>query len=74
MRGPYRLWEHTHAFEPAGDGTLMRDLVRYAIPYGPAGELARRLFVHRDLERIFDFRGRAVDRVLAEAAGGAVPS
>jgi hypothetical protein len=34
----------------------MYDRVRYAIPYGPLGELAQRLFVRRDLERIFDFR------------------
>ncbi len=34
----------------------MRDTVRYALPYGPLGELARRLFVARDLEAIFDFR------------------
>lgn len=61
LRGPYGLWHHTHEFEPDGaGGTLMRDRVRYALPYGPLGEVARRLFVARDLERIFDFRERAV--------------
>jgi hypothetical protein len=38
----------------------MRDLVRYALPLGPAGRLARAVFVHRDLERIFDYRRVAV--------------
>jgi ligand-binding SRPBCC domain-containing protein len=57
VRGPYSLWEHTHEFVPDGDGGCeMRDRVRYALPYGPLGELAHRLFVRRDLERIFDFR------------------
>ena len=29
LAGPYRLWHHTHEFEPApGGGTLMRDIVR----------------------------------------------
>jgi ligand-binding SRPBCC domain-containing protein len=57
LAGPYKLWHHTHEFEPDGDaGTLMRDTVRWALPYGPAGELARRLFVARDIERIFDYR------------------
>lgn len=57
LRGPYAIWEHTHEFEPVtGGGCEMRDTVRYAIPYGPLGELAHRLFVRRDLERIFDFR------------------
>lgn len=61
VRGPYRLWEHTHTFEPDGDGTTtIRDRVRYAIPFGPFGALAHSLFVRRDLERIFDYRQQAV--------------
>src|SRR4051812_20455637 len=61
LSGPYRMWHHTHDFEPtAGGGTLMRDTVRYALPFGPLGELAHRLLVRRDLERIFDFRQEAV--------------
>jgi ligand-binding SRPBCC domain-containing protein len=61
LSGPYRLWHHTHEFLPDGaGGTLMRDTVRYALPLGPLGEAARRLFVARDLERIFDHRARAV--------------
>jgi ligand-binding SRPBCC domain-containing protein len=61
ISGPYTLWHHTHTFEPDGDGgTLMRDTVRYALPLGPLGEIAHRLFVARDLERIFDFRAQAV--------------
>jgi ligand-binding SRPBCC domain-containing protein len=61
LSGPYRMWHHTHDFEPApGGGTLMRDTVRYALPLGPLGEIAHRLLVRRDLERIFDFRESAV--------------
>ena len=61
VRGPYALWHHTHSFAPApGGGTVMRDVVRYAIGFGFAGELAHRLFVVRDLRRIFDFRAAAV--------------
>jgi ligand-binding SRPBCC domain-containing protein len=60
LRGPYRLWHHTHTFEPDGDGTLMRDRVRYALPLGPVGELAHAALVRRDLERIFAFRHAVV--------------
>ena len=61
LTGPYKLWHHTHEFAPDGEGgTIMRDTVRYALPYGPLGELARRLFVARDLDAIFDFRTRRV--------------
>ena len=57
LSGPYKLWHHTHEFVPDGEHhTLMRDTVRYALPFGPLGEIAHRLFVARDLERIFTFR------------------
>jgi ligand-binding SRPBCC domain-containing protein len=63
LRGPYRLWHHTHTFEAApGGGTLMRDRVRYALPLGPLGGAAHRLLVRRDLQRIFDHRERAIAR------------
>jgi ligand-binding SRPBCC domain-containing protein len=60
VRGPYRLWRHTHSFEDDPGGTRVRDSVSYEIPLGPLGELADRLMVRRDLARIFDYRRRAV--------------
>jgi ligand-binding SRPBCC domain-containing protein len=64
-RGPYSLWEHTHTFEEDGPGaTIIRDRVRYSIPFGPLGELAERLLVRRDLKQIFDYRRDAVAREL----------
>ena len=59
--GPYRLWHHTHEFRAHPDGgTVMTDTVRYALPYGPLGALAHGVLVRRDVERIFDYRARAV--------------
>ena len=61
IRGPYRLWHHTHDFEPDGEsGTAMRDTVRYALPLGALGTVADRVLVRRDLEAIFDFRAEKV--------------
>ena len=65
MKGPYRLWRHRHEFRRAGDGTLVEDHVRYALPFGPLGELSHSLFVERDLARIFAFRHAAVARLMA---------
>jgi ligand-binding SRPBCC domain-containing protein len=66
VRGPYASWEHSHDFEPVGDrATRITDRVSYSLPLGPAGELAHRLFVRRDLERIFDYRRAAVAERLA---------
>lgn len=60
IRGPYRLWHHTHEFEAIGSGTLIRDTVRYSIGLGPLGELARLLQVQRDLDDVFSYRFDAV--------------
>jgi ligand-binding SRPBCC domain-containing protein len=65
--GPYRLWHHTHEFEPCDGGTLMRDTVRYALPLWPLGEIAAPL-VRRELAEIFDFRRDACARELAAPA------
>ncbi len=67
LRGPYALWRHTHTFEADGGETVMRDVVRYRIGFGPLGELAHRLVVRRDLERIFDFRAERVPALLSAA-------
>lgn len=62
--GPYRSWVHRHEFEAAGDHTVIRDEVRYELPLGTLGAVAERLFVRRDIERIFAFRQAATEREL----------
>jgi len=66
VRGPYRLWVHEHLFEAAGDGTLCRDRVTYAVP---GGWLADWLFVRGELERIFAFRRRALTEAIGDTGG-----
>jgi ligand-binding SRPBCC domain-containing protein len=69
LSGPFRAWVHTHTFEPRPGGTLIRDHVVYRMPRGPLGELARRALIGRDLERIFDYRRDAIERLLVEQGG-----
>ena len=64
LRGPYKLWNHLHEFEGVDGGTLVRDRVDYALPFGPLGEAAHTAFVERDLRRIFDHRREAVVEIL----------
>jgi ligand-binding SRPBCC domain-containing protein len=65
IRGPYRLWHHTHAFTALDDGrTRMVDRVRYAQRLGPLGGLAQRLLVARDLDRIFDYRRKRIGELI----------
>lgn len=56
LRGPYRLWHHTHEFESVAGGTRMTDTVDYELPLGPLGGIAHALFVGKTLTRIFDYR------------------
>lgn len=64
IRGPYRLWHHTHEFEAAAGGTRMRDIVRYQMPFGPVGAISHLLWVGRDVERIFDHRSARIGALL----------
>ncbi len=69
VRGPFRVWEHTHTFEEHEGGTLIGDTVLYRMPYGVLGAIAHRLLVARDLQRVFDHRRDAVDRLLGAQRG-----
>ncbi len=63
-RGPYRLWIHEHTFEAREDSTLVRDHVQYAVL---GGIVIQRLFVMRDIGRIFAFRRRMLEEIFRTA-------
>ena len=56
LKGPYALWEHHHQFVPHGDGILVKDRVRYALPFSSLGSLIHTLVVKKKIEDIFDYR------------------
>lgn len=56
LKGPYRSWHHTHEFEQLDGGTLVRDVVRYELPFGALGELVAGRLVERDVALIFAYR------------------
>jgi hypothetical protein len=66
VRGPFSLWHHRHRFSASGEGTIVSDEVHYAPPLGALGEIAERLVVARDLDRIFAHRRQAVARILED--------
>lgn len=63
-RGPYTLWVHRHTFREAEGGTWVEDEVRYRLPFGLMGKLAHALVVRAQLRGIFEFRARAIERLL----------
>lgn len=65
LRGPYRLWVHTHRVTRVAGGTEVYDHVRYGLPFEPLASLVRRLTVERWLDEIFDYRAERVPGLLA---------
>jgi len=55
LKGPYKMWHHSHYFEPIPGGVRMTDLVKYQLPFGIFGKLFHGL-VKKKLEDIFDYR------------------
>ncbi len=66
VRGPYAYWRHTHEFIPLADGTLMRDVVRYRLPFGWLGSVAAGWKVESQVDQIFSYRSARI----AERFGG----
>lgn len=60
LRGPYRMWRHEHTFQEQDGGTIVGDRVEYSVP---GGRFVDKLFVRRDLQRIFEHRQQALLRV-----------
>ena len=60
LKGPYKLWHHTHSFAAEAGGTRMVDVVRYELPLGVLGEIAHVVNVRRELEQVFDYRVKVI--------------
>lgn len=68
--GPFRRWEHTHAFFADGEDTVVTDRVEYELPFGAVGRslgpVARVGF-----EPMFRYRHRRTRELLE--GGGDIP-
>lgn len=71
LKGPYRLWHHLHTFEAKDEGTLVRDVVDYAVP---GGALIHWLMVRRDLMRIFQYRQEQLAAFFGMVGSSSVPA
>ena len=64
LKGPFRLWEHSHTFVEKDGGVLVKDHVKYQIPFGILGKLAHTLVVNRRIEAIFSYRKEVLKQLL----------
>ena len=62
LRGPYRVWRHTHRFMADGAGTRIVDDVDYQLPFGPVGRLVEALWTRREVAGIFAYRAEVIAR------------
>lgn len=69
LKGPYRLWHHTHRFEELAGGVLIEDQVFFRLPAGWLGDLVAGSFVRGDVEKIFDYRREVIAGIFSP--GGA---
>ncbi len=60
--GPYRFWHHQHHFREVAGGTEMRDIVHYALPFGPLGGLLNERVIAPRVQAIFDFRRGVIEQ------------
>lgn len=63
--GPYAFWHHQHILEPVEKGVLMTDIVSYKLPLCFLGNLANWLFVKNQLEKIFSYREKVINKKFA---------
>ncbi len=67
--GPYSLWHHQHHFKAIEGGVEMTDIIHYKLPFWVLGDIARALFVKKQLEGIFAYRVTAVDKLFGKWEG-----
>jgi ligand-binding SRPBCC domain-containing protein len=61
IKGPYKVWEHTHTFTQVEGGVLMQDVVYYELPMGILGNIAHQLLVKKKIEKIFAYRTKVLN-------------
>lgn len=64
LKGPYSFWHHTHTFEETENGTIIKDQIRYVVPFGLLGRILNYLWIKRDLKNIFEYRKEKIKELI----------
>ena len=57
------MWHHQHHFKEVPGGVEMTDIVHYKLPFWFLGDIANSVFVKKQLNDIFDYRFKAVEKI-----------
>ena len=64
LKGPYKIWKHTHSFEAVdANTTVVQDHVDYALAFGFLGSIADALFVKRQSAAVFAYRWKKLEEL-----------
>ena len=63
--GPFAFWEHCHRVREENSGTRITDEVSYEMKLGVVGNLAHRLFLSAQIEKLFAYRQSRIEELLA---------
>ena len=67
--GPYSLWHHQHHFKTIDGGVEMTDIVHYKVPFWFLGDIANFIMVKSQLNKIFQYRFKAVEEKFGKFTG-----
>lgn len=66
VKGPYKIWHHTHSFKDLGNGTTeMTDTVKYLSPGWILEPLINKLFVQQKVKDIFAYRKIMLEKIFS---------
>jgi len=67
-KGPFKRFHHRHELKEETRnllrGTVVRDVIEYDVGFGWLGEIAQRFFVSRQLQQTFEYRQKALEKLL----------
>jgi ligand-binding SRPBCC domain-containing protein len=66
LKGPYKIWHHTHSFTAVKEGTLMIDEVKYLSPGWILEPLIEKFFIKKKVEGIFDYRNSKLKEIFPD--------
>jgi ligand-binding SRPBCC domain-containing protein len=64
--GPYTIWHHEHKIEAIEGGVLVTDIVSYKPPFGFLGFIANSILINKQLQKIFDYRKKAIEKIFGK--------
>jgi len=58
--GPFSMWHHQHHFKKVDGAVEMTDIVYYKIPGWWLGDIVNKIYVKKEVRKVFDYRGRRI--------------